>query len=89
MSYQQLQTTNQRVSVIHVVVAWAAAVLTFAYFLPWAIAATRGESNSLAIGLVNRLADDRPAGPGGLRRYRTVILGGTSRAHQRELLSSA
>lgn len=55
MSYQQMQASNHRVNTVHALIAWAAAVLTFAYFLPWAIAATRGKSNSLAIALVNLL----------------------------------
>ena len=38
-----------------IVVAWVIAVITFFYMLPWAIAATRGKSNQLAIGLVNFL----------------------------------
>ncbi|UIJ35878.1 superinfection immunity protein [Allobranchiibius sp. GilTou73] len=38
-----------------IVVAWVVAVITFFYMLPWAIAATRGKSNQLAIGLVNFL----------------------------------
>lgn len=36
-------------------VAWVIAVLTAGYMLPWAIAATRGKSNSGAIGLLNLL----------------------------------
>lgn len=35
------------------VVAWVIAVLTLFYMLPWAVAATRGKSNSLAIALLN------------------------------------
>lgn len=38
-----------------VVVAWICAVITFAYMLPWAIAATRGRSNQGTIGLINLL----------------------------------
>lgn len=38
-----------------VVVAWISAVLTLAYMLPWAIAATRGRSNMAAIGVLNLL----------------------------------
>lgn len=45
--------TDQRVSGAHVAFAWIAAVLTFGYMLPWAIAATRGKSNAGAVGLVN------------------------------------
>lgn len=39
----------------HIAVAWVVAVLTLGYMLPWAIAATRGRSNTLAIALVNLL----------------------------------
>lgn len=39
------------------IVAWVLAVLTLLYFLPWAIAATRGKSNSGAIGWLNFLLD--------------------------------
>lgn len=38
---------------VHVAVAWVFALFTLGYFLPWAIAATRAKSNSLAIGLLN------------------------------------
>ncbi|MGH9124818.1 MAG: superinfection immunity protein [Acidimicrobiales bacterium] len=37
------------------VIAWILTVLTLGYFLPWAIAATRGKSNSGVIGLLNFL----------------------------------
>lgn len=40
---------------IQLIVAWVVAVLTIGYMLPWAIAATRGKSNSGAIGLINLL----------------------------------
>lgn len=36
-------------------IAWLLAVLTIEYLLPWAIAATRGTSNSWAVGLLNFL----------------------------------
>ena len=39
----------------HVAVAWVVAVLSLGYMLPWAVAATRGRSNTLAIALVNLL----------------------------------
>jgi hypothetical protein len=56
MSYPQPQrVTDQRGNVWHVLIAWAFAVFTFAYFLPWAVAATRHKSNTLAIALVNLL----------------------------------
>lgn len=35
--------------------AWIIAILTMGYMLPWAIAATRGKSNSGAIGWLNLL----------------------------------
>ncbi len=44
-----------RVGAVHVVVAWVFAALTLGYFLPWAVAATRQKSNTLAIGLLNLL----------------------------------
>lgn len=37
------------------IVAWIVALLTAGYMLPWAIAATRGKSNSGSIGLINLL----------------------------------
>ena len=56
MSYYQPQRiTDQRGSVWHVLIAWAFAVFTLFYFLPWAIAASRHKSNTLAIALVNFL----------------------------------
>lgn len=36
-------------------IAWILAVFTLGYFLPWAIAATRGKSNAGMIGLLNLL----------------------------------
>lgn len=36
-------------------IAWVIAVCTFGYMLPWAIAATRGKSNTGAIGWLNLL----------------------------------
>lgn len=36
-------------------IAWILAILTAGYMLPWAIAATRGKSNSGAIGWINLL----------------------------------
>ena len=45
--------SDQRSVPIQTVIAWIIAVLTLGYMLPWAIAATRGKSNSLAIGLLN------------------------------------
>lgn len=40
---------------IQLIVAWVITVLTVGYMLPWAIAASRGKSNSGAIGLVTFL----------------------------------
>jgi hypothetical protein len=40
---------------VQMAVAWVLTILTVGYFLPWAVAATRGKSNSGAIGLVNLL----------------------------------
>jgi hypothetical protein len=40
---------------LEITLAWVLTVLTLGYMLPWAIAATRGKSNSLAVGLVNFL----------------------------------
>jgi hypothetical protein len=47
--------TDQRVSTVEVTFAWIITLLTLGYMLPWAIAATRGKSNSLAIGVLNLL----------------------------------
>lgn len=47
--------TDQKHSGPMVVAAWVVAVVTLFYMLPWAIAETRGKSNSMAIGLVNFL----------------------------------
>ena len=56
MTFQQTRViTDQRGSALHVVIAWVAAVLTALYFLPWAVAATRYKSNTLAVALVNFL----------------------------------
>jgi hypothetical protein len=40
---------------IQAVVAWVVAILTVGYMLPWAIAATRGKTNSGAIFWLNLL----------------------------------
>ena len=47
--------TDARVSAVEVAFAWVLTVLTGGYLLPWAIAATRGRSNSGSIALVNLL----------------------------------
>jgi Superinfection immunity protein/Protein of unknown function (DUF2510) len=51
----QLVSARPRVGGAQLAFAWIFAVLSFGYFLPWAIAATRQKSNSLAIGLLNFL----------------------------------
>jgi len=50
-----LMYTDQRYSAAAIVVAWLLAVGTFAYMLPWAIAASRGKSNHGAIAIINLL----------------------------------
>jgi len=55
MTYQARPMTDQKGNAIHMIVAWAFAVLTLGYFLPWAIAATRRKSNTLAIALLTLL----------------------------------
>jgi hypothetical protein len=45
--------TDSDVNTGHVIAAWLIALLTIGYMLPWAIAATRGKSNALAIALLN------------------------------------
>jgi hypothetical protein len=47
--------TDARVSGATVAIIWVIAVLTVGYMLPWAVAATRGKSNSGAIALLNFL----------------------------------
>lgn len=47
--------TDARTNAAEVAIAWILTVLTVGYMLPWAIAATRGKSNSWAVGLVNFL----------------------------------
>jgi len=47
--------TDARTNGAEVTIAWIITVLTLGYMLPWAIAATRGKSNSWAVGLVNFL----------------------------------
>jgi hypothetical protein len=47
--------TDARTNGAEVALAWILTVLTLGYMLPWAIAATRGKSNSVAVGLVNFL----------------------------------
>lgn len=47
--------TDKRGKAFQAVVAWVVTILTAGYMLPWAIAATRGKSNSGAIGWINLL----------------------------------
>jgi len=47
--------TDARTNGVEVAFAWVLTIVTLGYFLPWAVAATRGKSNSLAIGLLNFL----------------------------------
>lgn len=47
--------TDARTNAVEVAFAWVLTFFTLAYLLPWAIAATRGKSNSAAIGLLNFL----------------------------------
>jgi T4 superinfection immunity protein/uncharacterized protein DUF2510 len=49
-------TTDQRYNTAEQVIAWILAIVTFGYMLPWAVAASRGKSNSVAIALVNFFA---------------------------------
>jgi hypothetical protein len=48
-----LPATDQSTNGAEVAIAWIATLLSLGYLLPWAIAATRGKSNSSAIGLLN------------------------------------
>ena len=45
----------RRTSAVHVVIAWIFALMSALYFLPWAIAATRGRPNTGGVFLVNLL----------------------------------
>jgi hypothetical protein len=47
--------THKRSKVFQAVLAWVLTIFTAGYLLPWAIAATRGKSNSGAIGWINLL----------------------------------
>jgi hypothetical protein len=47
--------TDARPNGVEMTLAWVITVLTVGYMLPWAVAATRGKSNSWAVGLVNLL----------------------------------
>lgn len=48
-------TDQRRGNTAEIVIAWLLTALTVGYFLPWAVAASRGKSNSLAVFLVNLL----------------------------------
>ena len=54
-AHTQISVRQHESSTTHIVIAWIVAVLTAGYMLPWAIAATRNKSNTLAIALVNVL----------------------------------
>lgn len=45
--------TRPAIGGVHIAIAWIFAVGTLGYFLPWAVAATRNKSNTLAIALLN------------------------------------
>ena len=45
--------TTQSSRNVQATIAWILTVLTLGYMLPWAVAATRGKSNTGAIGLLN------------------------------------
>lgn len=47
--------TDKRGKGLQAVFAWIATIISVGYMLPWAIAATRGKSNSGAIGWINLL----------------------------------
>lgn len=55
VAHTQVAVPQHQSSTAHIVIAWIVAVLTAGYMLPWAIAATRNKSNTLAIALVNVL----------------------------------
>lgn len=51
--YATTTVTRPAVGGVHITIAWLFAIVSFGYFLPWAVAATRQKSNTLAIGLLN------------------------------------
>lgn len=53
--YAPVIVTDARTNGAEVAIAWIVTVLSIGYMLPWAIAASRGKSNSWAVGLVNFL----------------------------------
>lgn len=54
-AYTHSTVAARPVGSAHIAIAWVFAIVTFGYFLPWAIAATRQKSNTLAIALLNFL----------------------------------
>ena len=50
-----MSTTVTRHRPLVLVVAWVVAVVSGGYFLPWALAVTRGKTNATTIGWVNFL----------------------------------
>jgi Superinfection immunity protein/Protein of unknown function (DUF2510) len=52
---QPVVVTDARVNATEAIIAWIVAVFSGFYMLPWAVAATRGKSNSATIGLINLL----------------------------------
>jgi hypothetical protein len=55
LHHQAVVAPRPAVGDAHVAIAWVFAVLSFGYFLPWAIAATRRLPNAWAVGLLNFL----------------------------------
>lgn len=48
-----LVITDERTNAATIVIAWIVTVITAGYMFPWAVAATRGKSNTWAVGLVS------------------------------------
>jgi hypothetical protein len=82
-----LPPTDQRTNSVEVTFAWILTVLTVLYFLPWAIAATRGKSNSGAIAVLNFLLGCRVSY--GLQRASACWCGQCGRRATRQLLPLA
>jgi ABC-type transport system involved in cytochrome c biogenesis permease component len=51
--YAHSPATDQRTNGVEVAFAWIFTLLSLGYMLPWAVAATRGKSNSVAVGILN------------------------------------
>jgi hypothetical protein len=47
--------TDKQDKPVQTVIGWILTVLTLGYFLPWAIAATRGKSNAGMVGVITLL----------------------------------